>query len=196
MTATFLFLRHAETAVSERRQWHGTADPHLSPKGLAHAHAAAGTLVALGHDIASIVTSDQRRAVETAEVLGAVLRCPVVADADLRERHLGDWAGLGLREIEAGWPGQLLAWQERRISGPPGGETDKEVAARATRALVGCAAGGSGRRLRLVVAHAGLLRGLLAASGMADEEVPPLGGRWLTVAPGRRPVAVGDVASL
>jgi broad specificity phosphatase PhoE len=195
MTATFLFLRHAETAISERRQWHGTADPHLSPRGRAHAHEAAGTLAALGHDVASVVTSDQRRAVETAEVLGAVLRCPVVADADLRERHLGDWAGLGLRAIEAGWPGQLLAWRQRRIPGPPGGETDEEVAARVTRALKGCAAGGSGR-LRLVVAHAGLLRGLLAASGMADEEVPPLGGRWLTVPPGHRPVAVGEVASL
>lgn len=195
MPATFLFLRHAETAVSERRRWHGTADPHLSPKGRAHAHEAAGTLVALGHDIASIVTSDQRRAVETAEVLGAALRCPVVPDSSLRERHLGEWTGLGVREIEARWPGQLLAWQERRIPGPPGGETDKEVAARVMRALVGCAAGGAGR-LRLVVAHAGLLRGLLAASGMADEEVPPLGGRWLTVAPGQRLVAVGGVASL
>lgn len=194
MATTCLFLRHAETVFSERRRWHGSADPPLSPDGRAHAVRAAATLAALGREVASISTSDQRRALETAALLGGVLGCPVVTDAKLRERHLGEWAGLGLHEIEAGWPGELLAWRQRRVAGPPGGETDGHVAARVTEALLACAAGDAGG-IRLVVGHAGLLRGLLAAGGMADEEVPPLGGRWLTVQPRRRRVAIGAVAS-
>jgi broad specificity phosphatase PhoE len=74
-------------------------------------------------------------------------------------------------------------------------ETDTQVAARVTHALMG---GGAvdGGGIRLVVAHAGLLRGLLASNGMADEEVAPLGGRWLTVLPGRRALVIGERASL
>jgi broad specificity phosphatase PhoE len=193
VATTCLFLRHAETAVSERLEWHGRADPPLSPKGSAHALQAARLLAARDLQVASISTSDQRRARETAAVFGEVLRRPVLPDASLRERDLGEWTGLGRREIEGGWPGQLLAWTRGSIAGPPGGETDEEVAARVTFSLLRCAADDAGG-LRLVVAHAGLLRGLLAVNGMVHTEIPPLGGRWLSLLPGRGFVIGGAVA--
>lgn len=192
MTA-FLYLRHAETAFSDRLEWHGNADPPLSPRGRAHALQAAQALSALGVEPATIWTSDRRRARETAAAFGEVLRRPVVPDANLRERDLGDWTGLSLDEIEAGWPGRLEAWKWRRLPGPPGGETDLDVASRLGRALLSCSAGDPGS-MRLIIAHAGLLRGLLATSGMVDEEVPPLGGRWLTLLPRRR-LVIGGPAS-
>jgi broad specificity phosphatase PhoE len=188
-----LFLRHAETAMSDRLEWHGNADPPLSPRGKAHALRAARALVALDVGPATIWTSDYRRATETAAAFGKVLRCPVVRDANLRERDLGDWTGLSLGEIEAGWPGRLEAWKRRRIPGPPGGETDREVAARVSRALLSYPADDPGS-MRLIIAHAGLLRGLLAANQMADEEIPPLSGRWLTMLPRGR-LAIGETAS-
>ncbi len=192
MTA-FLYLRHAETAISDRLEWHGNADPPLSPRGKAHALQAARALLALDFGPSTIWTSDCRRAKETAAAFGEVLRCPVVPDANLRERDLSDWTGLSLGEIEAGWSGRLEAWKRRKIPGPPGGETDREVAARVSRALLSYPAGDPGS-MRLIIAHAGLLRGLLAASGMADEEVPPLSGRWLTLLPRRR-LVIGETAS-
>jgi len=189
----FLYLRHAETAISDRLEWHGNADPPLSPAGKAHALQAARVLLALEYELPTIVTSDCRRAKETAAACSEVLRCPVVPDASLRERDLGDWTGLGLGEIEEGWPGRLEAWKQRKLPGPPGGETDREVAARVTRALLSYRANDPGSK-RLIIAHAGLLRGLLAWSGMADEEIPPLSGRWLTLLPRRR-LVIGETAS-
>src|SRR6266545_6670749 len=87
MTA-FLYLRHAETAISDRLEWHGNADPPLSPRGKAHALQAARALLALDFGPSTIWTSDCRRAKETAAAFGEVLRCPVVPDANLRERDL------------------------------------------------------------------------------------------------------------
>lgn len=194
MATTCLLLRHAETAVSERREWHGGADPPLSARGRAHALEAARLLSARGLEVASISSSDQRRARETAAAFGAVLRRPVLADASLRERDLGEWTGLGREEIEGRWPGQLSAWTRGGLAGPPGGETDAEVAARVTGTLLRHAADGAAG-LRLVVAHAGLLRGLLAASGMPHTEIPPLAGRWLTLSTGRG-LVIGAAAAL
>jgi probable phosphoglycerate mutase len=134
--------------------------------------------------VAAVLTSDQRRARETAAVLGEFLCCPVMADPGLRERDLGQWAGLPRHEIEARWPGQLLAWAQGAVAGPPGGETDREVTVRLTGTLQRHVVDGAGG-LRLVVAHAGLVRGLLAANGLPHAEVPPLGGRWLTLLPTR-----------
>ncbi len=45
----YLFLRHAETDVTDRLEWHGQADPPLSSKGRAHARAAAERLGVLRH---------------------------------------------------------------------------------------------------------------------------------------------------
>jgi broad specificity phosphatase PhoE len=194
VATTCLLLRHAETAISERREWHGRADPPLSARGRAHALQAATLLSTRGLEVASIVSSDQRRTRETAAAFGEVLRRPVLADANLRERDLGEWTGRGREEIEARWPGQLLDWTQGGLAGPPGGETDEEVVARVTGTLLRHAADGAAG-LRLVVAHAGLLRALLAANGMPHTEIPPLAGRWLTLSTGRG-IVIGAEAAL
>ena len=190
----YLFLRHAETEVSDRREWHGKADPSLSPNGRMHALSAAEKLDSLGHKVNFIVASDYCRAVETAKVIGEVLNCSVRLDPLLRERYLGDWEGLTQSEIEQRWPGFIDAWRAGKICGPPGGETDAEVAKRIAHVLtesVWC-----GSKLQLVISHAGLLRGLLSFHGMPNEEIPPLGGRWLNVMPSNRQIHIGEGASL
>lgn len=188
----YLFLRHAETEFSDRREWHGKADPPLSPKGKEHAALAAQALCESGSDIGAILTSDCTRAVQTASVFGLILRRRVVMDPDLRERDLGEWAGLTQSEIERGWPGQLDAWRDGRISGPPGGETDEQVAKRVVQTLLSHSNRGPSPRPKLVIAHAGLLRGLLAIHGERDEEIHPLCGRWLRLTPDDGSISVGD----
>lgn len=190
----YLFLRHAETDVSDRFEWHGKADPPLSAKGRKHALAAAERLWDLGHKVSVIVASDHCRAVETAEVFSKVFGCAVVQDPMLRERDLGEWTGLSQREIEQRWPGHMDAWRAGDICGPPGGETDDEVSIRLTRALRSYF--NSRAELKLIIAHAGLLRGLLASQGMPDEDVQPLSGRWLTLLPPGQQVVIGEGTSL
>jgi ribonuclease H / adenosylcobalamin/alpha-ribazole phosphatase len=190
-----LFLRHAETEISESKRWHGRSDPPLSPEGQAHAQRAARWLSELGREVIAILSSDRCRAFETATVLGKALRRPVHTDAKLRERDLGDWTGLSLEEIERGWPGQLDAWRQGRLSGPPGGETDQEVARRLTQALLpyGCS---DASALLVVVAHAGLLRGLLATQEMDHGVIQPLGGHWLTLSSEQEAIAIGPKVSI
>jgi glucosyl-3-phosphoglycerate phosphatase len=191
----YLFLRHAETEVSDRKEWHGTADPPLSVKGREHAMTAAERLHELNLKIAAIICSDFSRAVETATVFGKVFGCVVFRDPLLRERHLGEWEGLTQAEIERKWPGLIEAWRAGSIDGPPGGETDDEVTERVCRAL--CEhANGAQESAALVISHAGLLRGLLATNGLPDEEIPPLSGRWLTVKADTGQIRLGHGTSL
>jgi broad specificity phosphatase PhoE len=190
----YLFLRHAETDVSDRREWHGSSDPPLSEKGRVHAITAADRLHDLHHKIMTVICSDFSRAVETASVFGAVFDCVVLSSPLLRERYLGEWEGRTQDEIERLWPGLMEAWRAGRICGPPGGETDDEVTLRVKRALSEYACHGS--EPTLVISHAGLLRGLLATHGMPDEEIPPLGGRWLTVKVSTGHIDIGKEASL
>jgi broad specificity phosphatase PhoE len=189
-----LFLRHAETAVSDRREWHGSEDPPLSEIGRKHALDAAETLHSLGHQITAIIASDHCRAIETATLFSKVLNSPVVHDPQLRERELGEWSGLTLCEIEDRWPGYLEAWRTGRICGPPGGETDDEVSKRLERALLTHSNGSAPPKL--IIAHAGLLRGLLASHRLPHQEISPLSGRWLKVLPARQEVVIGEGASL
>jgi glucosyl-3-phosphoglycerate phosphatase len=191
----YLFLRHAETAKSESKEWHGgTSDPPLSPKGRKHAFIAAERLCDLNHKIALVVTSDFCRAIETATVFAGVLNCDIDSNPLLRERHLGEWEGLSQSEIERRWPGSIEDWRMGRIGGPPGGETDDEVVMRVRSALSGY--GVKGKGLTLIISHAGLLRGLLAWNGMPDEEIPPLGGRWLTFTEETGQISIGNGTSL
>lgn len=190
----YLFLRHAETEVSDRREWHGLEDPPLSHRGRKHALEAAGTLHGCGHRIASIITSDHCRAIETAMLFRNVLNCEVVPDPQFRERDLGKWAGLTRCEIEERWPGYLEAWRTGRISGPPDGETDEQVARRVERALASHSNGST--QPKLVIAHAGLLRGLLACQGKPHEEIAPLSGRWLKLLPAPQQILIGEGESL
>jgi glucosyl-3-phosphoglycerate phosphatase len=191
----YLFLRHAETAKSESKEWHGgTSDPPLSLKGRRHALTAAERLCDLNHKIAVVVTSDFCRAVETAKVFAEVLNCEVRSNPLLRERNLGEWEGLSQSEIERRWPGLIEDWRMGRICGPPGGETDDEVVTRVSCAL--SEYGVKDKDLTLVISHAGLLRGLLASNGMPDEEIPPLGGRWLTFTAETGQISIGDGTSL
>jgi broad specificity phosphatase PhoE len=194
MRMQYLFLRHAETEVTARKEWHGTTNAPLSLKGRQHALTAAERLNDQNHKITVIITSDFSRAVETATLFAKVLNCSVKQNPLLRERHLGEWEGLTRAEIEKRWPGLMEAWRIGKICGPPGGETDAEVATRVARALSEYANRDSD--LMLVISHAGLLRGLLACEGMPDEEIPPLSGRWISLAERNKRISIGKVTVL
>lgn len=165
-----LLIRHGQSTWNAEGRWQGQADPPLSALGRWQAGEASAKL---GQPDA-IVSSPQRRALETAAILAEALGVgPVHVVDDLRERHAGCWSGLTRVEIEASWPG----WIEdgRR---PEDYELDPPLTARAMAALdqiVGTFAGGT----VLVVCHGGVIRAVEASLGLTQGRVPNLGGRVL-----------------
>ena len=66
-----------------------------------------------GLGIEEVRTSEIERAVETAEIVAAGLRIPLVRDARLNEMLLGPWEGLTEREVEARYPEAYALWSSR-----------------------------------------------------------------------------------
>lgn len=177
-----LLVRHGQSEWNLSGRWQGQADPPLTDVGRAQARAAAR---ALGQ-VEAIWSSDLQRAAETAAIIAAELGVgPVVVDADLRERDVGDWAGLTRDEINERYPGYLAPpdgvrtgrWTPPR---PPGWEPDDVLVARAIRALLRIQREvGSGDVL--IVGHAGLLYSVERALGEDGSRLGNLEGRWLEV---------------
>ena len=77
-----------------------------------------------------IVSSDLRRAFDTAVALGERSGLPIEVDTRLRETHLGDWQGMTHLEVDAAAPGARLEWRNDATWAPHGGESRVDVAAR------------------------------------------------------------------
>ncbi len=182
--------------MTEAGQWHTAADTPLSDLGVAHAEAAGLALSTWNADFSCIIlTSMYLRARQTGDYLGKCLNATITPTKDLYERDLGVWSGLSFEEIERGWPGQLEAWHANELTGPPGGESDKEVADRLTGALL-WAIPRQSPQIHLVVSHAGLLRGLVSYNNIPDAKVPPLGGRFLSLDHSENSLRVGPRVEL
>lgn len=156
---TWIFLRHGESVANAEDWLSGHLDAPLTDRGRAQADAAGRALA--DQDLARVVSSDLSRARETAQRLVAAWArargcppLPVQELAALEERHTGDWGGRNREELrKAGLLVRLTTWDQ----GPPGGETQQQIAARvlpAMTALEAQAVAGP----TLVVAHGGVLR--------------------------------------
>ena len=146
----------------------GQLDTELSELGRAQAVAAAEVLGKLQPSL--IVSSDLRRAYDTAIKLGERTGLKVCVDARLRETHLGDWQGLTHTQIDTEAPGARLAWREDATWAPHGGESRVDVAARSLPLVTELVSGdpewgdpNHADRPVVLVAHGGLIAALSAA---------------------------------
>ncbi len=144
---TLLLARHGETDWNKEGRWQGWADPALNDTGRAQARTLAAELEATPFD--AVWSSDLRRARETAEILAAPHRVPVLVDPDLREIDIGSWSGLTRAEIADRFPDGIR----------PDGETREQHAARVLAAVERIARAHPAERV-LVVTHGGTLRTL------------------------------------
>ncbi|UMB71280.1 glucosyl-3-phosphoglycerate phosphatase [Mycobacterium paraterrae] len=177
-----VMLRHGQTAFNFGSRMQGQLDTELTELGRAQAVAAAE---ALGkHQPLLIVSSDLRRAYDTAVALQERTGLRVRADDRLRETHLGDWQGLTHTEIDAIAPGARLAWREDATWAPHGGENRVDVADRSVPLVAELVAAepdwgaddGSARPI-VLVAHGGLIAALTAALlRLPVDNWPVLGG--------------------
>lgn len=167
-----LFIRHAQSTLNAERRWQGQTDVPLSRRGLCEARALAETLrrEARAAGYQRLVSSDLRRAVQTADVIGRVLGLTPELCAGLREGDAGAWSGLRFSEVEARWPELFARFRggEETLS-MPGGESRLQVRRRA-RAVLETLYDDARRGAVLVVSHGGVLRALCPGLTLGNAE--------------------------
>jgi glucosyl-3-phosphoglycerate phosphatase len=162
-----VMLRHGQTDFNAGSRMQGQLDSELTDLGRDQAVAAAEVLAK--RQPLLIVSSDLRRALDTAVTLGERSGLPVVVDTRLRETHLGDWQGMTHLEVDTAAPGARLAWRNDARWAPHGGESRVDVAARAMPLIAELVASqgewgtDEPERPVVLVAHGGLIAALTAA---------------------------------
>ena len=145
----FYFLRHGESESNRLKTVAGSMDVELTDAGREQARAAIEVLRPLG--VTHVVSSNLRRARETAAIIARALALPHLVIPELAERNWGELEGKPLLS---------------RVRGalPPGAETAEEFVARVRGALAWVKADG----VPLVVAHSGTHRVLSRLLGLAE----------------------------
>ncbi|MER5253793.1 bifunctional RNase H/acid phosphatase [Streptomyces sp. NPDC002855] len=149
--ATFVLLRHGETALTPQKRFSGSGgtDPSLSDVGRGQAERAAAAFAARG-TIQAIVSSPLKRCQETAQAVAARLGLDVRIEDGLRETDFGAWEGLTFGEVRERRPDELNAWLASPDAAPPGGESFAAVAQRVSAARERLVAEYAGRTVLLV----------------------------------------------
>ncbi|MGW0160547.1 glucosyl-3-phosphoglycerate phosphatase [Mycobacterium sp. NPDC003323] len=176
-----VLLRHGQTEWNAGSRMQGQLDTDLTDLGRAQAAAVAEVLAK--RNPVAIVSSDLRRALDTATALGERAGVSVRVDERLRETHLGEWQGLTHIDVDARAPGARLAWRDDARWAPHGGESRVDVAARSVPLVEELLAaesdwGSEGLdRPVVLVAHGGLIAALTGALlDLPVDNWPVLGG--------------------
>ncbi len=183
MSRRVVCLRHGQTLWNVEKRFQGHTDIALDETGIAQAARAASLLAALRPTM--LVSSDLRRAYDTASALGRLTGLDVAVDKDLRERGGGEWEGLTRDEIRAGWPVEYEAWEA------PGGEDVAHVADRVADAVGRWASRLDEDGLLVVASHGAALRlGICRLLALPQELWSALGSlgncSWSVLEEGRR----------
>ncbi|MET9557077.1 bifunctional RNase H/acid phosphatase [Streptomyces sp. NPDC006645] len=134
--ATFVLLRHGETALTPEKRFSGSggSDPELSAVGRRQADAVATALAARG-TIQAVVSSPLRRCRETAGAVATRLGLEVSVEDGLRETDFGAWEGMTFAEVRERYADDLSAWLASPDVAPTGGgESFTSVATRVAAA--------------------------------------------------------------
>ncbi|MDD5041870.1 MAG: class I tRNA ligase family protein [Candidatus Peribacteraceae bacterium] len=168
-------VRHGETDYNREGKVNGgNVDTLLNETGRAQVRALAKKLKKKKYDV--IISSDLKRAVETAEILSAELNVPYSARwKELRERDTGAWTGKpGENYVTTLATGEILSPGLSTLT-PPGGESFESFLNRLEAALTRIRAEYPGKRV-LVACHGGPIKCLQAlvdnlslAEAAADE---------------------------
>jgi 2,3-bisphosphoglycerate-dependent phosphoglycerate mutase/probable phosphoglycerate mutase len=156
------FVRHGQALAAENRCI-GHTDVALSPAG---AEAIRQLVVSEPQSANAtptrLVSSDLRRAAESARVISAAIGSPVKLDRRLREMSFGAWDGLPWSKIERDDSKRFKRWMEQwTVVAPPGGESAAGLAQRAAEWIIGTLAMATVDERIVIVSHAGWIRAAL-----------------------------------
>jgi len=160
MTTTLLLIRHGQTEWNNQGRYTGQSDIPLNDTGREQALRLAQQLREEPPDV--IVSSDLRRARETADLIAEACKLPVSSEPRLREINQGVWEGMQFSEIKARYSQEFTDRLADPLQvAPPQGETVGQVRDRVMAALHDLLQAFPGKRVA-IVAH-GLVLALIKA---------------------------------
>jgi broad specificity phosphatase PhoE len=157
-TSTIFLVRHGETDWNRSGRIMGELPIPLNPEGAGQAERLAAFL--RSRAIGAIYSSPAVRAHQTAETLAAAFRLSVTVEAGLTEIGVGEWAGRYWHELAEDINRRDL-YASPEEARPPGGETLREVQARAVAAVERARGGGRSEAV-VLVSHADVVRAIVA----------------------------------
>jgi len=172
-----VLLRHGESEGNARNVFTGWMDLGLTAKGEAEARAAGRGFRREGLSFSHVFVSALGRTMETARLLASELEHAPEdfhVSAALNERDYGQLSGLNKDEARRRWgEEQVRLWRRSYATAPPGGESLRDVVARAApyylRSILPLVLRGEPT---LVVSHGNVLRALtMAIEGYGPNEI-------------------------
>lgn len=158
MSKRVYLLRHAEPDHEYTRRFLGRLDPDLSPNGVRQANRIAKRICPLQPE--RCFSSPLRRARSTADIIASQCGLEVETDDSLLEIDFGQMEGLTFKEAASRYPDITDSWQALSQDFCfPGGESFSGFNARAAK--VAAMLRESQEKSTLLIAHGGILRGVL-----------------------------------
>lgn len=166
-------IRHGETSWNTERRLQGHVDRPLSERGRDQARRLRAEISLIQFN--SILSSDLRRASETADLAGFP---NADASAEWREMDLGAWSGRLIPDILNSSPNEYGEWRSG-LGAPPGGETwdafEKRIAHRLSIVQKSSCR-------TLLVTHSGVIRMIMKLLfGLMPGKLPPAGHASMTI---------------
>lgn len=169
LPTTILLCRHGQSEWNalHRIQGQSPAAGGLTEQGRWEAQQLGRRLQGLS--VQALYSSDLPRALETAQIVGAVLGLPVQPDPRWREIDLGVWQGMTPEEVDQCWPTAQI-----READLPRGEIGETFAALSRRTLAAMRELDASHRSQTVavICHGGNVRAALLASDAPANDGP------------------------
>lgn len=159
-TSRVYLIRHGQIKGYENIPVYGHSDVELTDTGMLQMEQMAKRLRLA--DLGAIYSSDLIRCVAGARHIGRYHNVPSYTLPELRESYFGDWEGLTMEQIRAGYAEEL----QKRMSdlvdyqAPGGGESLSDFSARITDCFKAILKENEGRDIA-IVAHGGVNRVIL-----------------------------------
>ena len=129
-------IRHGQTDWNVLGKIQGSTDTSLNKDGILQAKAVSGQMKERFLEITRVYSSPQKRALQTAEIIGETLGCEVIAIDSFQEMNFGKWEGLTWEEVQRDYAQEYARWHlNRRYSKLPKGESYQETLERVVKGL-------------------------------------------------------------
>ncbi len=159
-------VRHGETEENRLHILQGHLPGTLTPQGIEQVRMTAEDLVSQKISFSRIVSSDLKRAMDSAHILADALNVPIIPMQVLRERDWGKYTGITIAEAKEKY------YKDGKWNFPDSAETDDEIYQRAQNVLKYLKVNYNDNAI-LLVTHGQFARNLLAANqGCSYKEIP------------------------
>lgn len=163
-----ILIRHGQPQGEREFRFHGQSGVPLGYRGKRQARLAAERLGRERPDL--IVSSDLKRALETAQICASLVDMPVIPREEFREADVGTWTGLMWKEVEQAFPKDLAVWQDNRIyHRRGGGESFVDMEQRVVSGLQSILEHHSQSKVT-IVCHTGTIRAILSGLGISNRK--------------------------